>query len=301
MTEGIRFRFSRRDLLRMSAATVVSATAGTAFAPRARADDVVLSDREILAYLDDSAWVPDGRPNDRHIYIASAPWCPNCKVLYKRLRPHSGNGVQFRWLQGFSRDRTSELQNMAFAARRDPRDLGAIYGSGKMAGADQADARWVADWNDGVINALRHTMKGRLGRFPTPVTFWPTTSGLKAALGSGIDIDGVLKEVTARPEARDIVPAATRFPGTVASEKSISPTQLFASRGDVPLHAVPGTSAPVVWVLKARTGAQVGRVATTRDGRQWAFFGVWKSGSVLSGGWGPLDDLYLKGGRKAVL
>lgn len=301
LVAGTDLHVTRRRLLALSGATLAAAATGTTFAPPALAEDVVLSDQQMLSYLDNAAWVPDGPASERHVYVGSAPWCPNCKALHKRLRSYSGSGVQFRWIQGFSRDRTSERQNMAAAVRRDPNDLAALYGSGKMPGADGEDARWLANWNDGLINALRHTMKGRLGRYATPVVIWPTSGGLTAALGADVDVDGILQRVAARPDAKDIVPAATKFPGTVTGEKSIAPTALYASKRDVPLFAVPDASAPMVWRLAVRHGAKATRVATTRDRRRWAYFHLWTSGSFTSGGWANLDDLYLRGGRKAVL
>tara|TARA_E500000318_G_scaffold20324_1_gene20934 strand:- start:1028 stop:1927 length:900 start_codon:yes stop_codon:yes gene_type:complete len=288
---------SRRAFIALTGAALTTAI-GSGLPGTATAAAMAFQDQQMMSYLDQAAWVPQGTPNVRQIYIGSAPWCPACQALHRRLASYNGD-VQFRWIQAYARDTNNQAQNRSAAFWRVPDVLDAVYETGKIKPADSAEAQWMADWNEGVINALRNTIKARVGKYATPILFWETKGGIEVTFGAKADFDRIIQQIVARPQARDIVPAATLFPAKVLQDKAIQPTNLFASKGAVTLYAVPSRSAPALWRLDARTGAASNRIVTTRNGQQWAHFNLWKAGKVFTGGWASLEEVFLNGGRPA--
>lgn len=289
---------SRRRFLATSAAGICAASV---MAPLVARADTVLPTPAVLADLDNAAWVPDGRANDKQAYVIAAPWCPYCKALYDQVRPYTGQ-VQFRWIMAFAREPQHVRQNAIISYQRDPAALGHVYRSALAEQNLPPDAKWIAEWNEGVENAIRPTVISLLGRSATPKVFWmsKSTGGLIVINGAPKDLSSFLADVAPRPEATDIVPKATLIAGKVVSEKPIGNTMLFSRNGD-PLFAIPDPSAPVVWEFPRQNGGGASKLATTQDGQQWAFFSLWNAGNNQTGGWAPLSNLTLHDGRPAVL
>jgi len=58
----------------------------------------VRTDAELLAALDNSIWIADGKPAEKQIYVIAAPWCGHTQMLWKHTRKLSSQ-VQFRWIE----------------------------------------------------------------------------------------------------------------------------------------------------------------------------------------------------------
>lgn len=290
----------RRGLLSVGAIVALIATMAPPTPLMAAAEAPPLDQRQIASYLDNAAWVPDGPANQKHIYIVGAPWCPFCQALYRKSRSLVGK-LQFRWIMAGSHDAASAAQNEELATMRDPSFLNHIYLQGASAQSRPPTAKLVADWNDGVAREIEATAAslGAAGGQRTSSGF-PTICRKSASNGQWnchaglLDVTTILSDVAPRPEAKDVIPAATLIQSKIKSERTISSTAMYARYAGVVVYAAPDKSSPVRGILDKDDGYHRGvdMIAATQDGEQWACFSLNATGGAKFCFWVPLSDLY---------
>ena len=292
---------SRRQLMKVSGGLVLAASIPVFRGQAATPSEIMVDDATTLSYLDNAAWIPQGRPSDKQAYVVAAPWCPYCQALYKAAGTAKLD-VQLRWVMAYPRDAQSEAKNRYAAITRSTEALDHTYKTGAPLPNLPDDARWLAAWNDGVRLALQPRENARIagtgaGYGATPSVYWPTADGL--ALRTGFnpgDIQKLFQGIVARPEAKDIVPIATTFSGTVTAERQLS--MMLCTQKGTTLRAVPSLAAPAIQTLPPQSCLSGNKIAETSADGRWVYMPYAHEGQATIGGWAPLEAMVTQNGTR---
>lgn len=211
--------------------------AATAMVVAAMAQARTLPDaqgRQVLALLDDSMWIGDGRASDRHAYVIFSTACGWCRTLHADSRDRD-DGVQLRWLLlegvGNGAEYVAEQGTMAAVAR-------AFEG---QAPAPRSREQALARLN---VNAWVQQSIGGTLAFPTFV--YQGVSGVEVAVGMRSDLSALLTRVEPRPGTADH--ASTSLATLTRGGPAMAPASIrkFVNfeQDALAMHALPSTSTP---------------------------------------------------------
>jgi len=260
---------TRRQILPIAAAAVAlpslwrGAAAATGEAP-------------LVDSLFNLAWIADGSPWQKHLYVLFAPWCPYCKALFHDSRGLV-SGLQIRWIPAGSRDEKSRKYNVALARSRDVKVLNELFTTGAIADVTVPSFDSI-DLNEGVIFSQSQELDRLIGRsygFPTLV--YPGKDGIVAMSGAPDDVGTLLKDVVG--DGR-YPPDKSTAPGLLARPLTETPIEeslrAFAKDKSVAMRALPFADAPQVDDLGGTSYRALARMQTDA--------GTWIAVSYLTNG-----------------
>jgi len=249
---------TRRDLLPMAAAALVlSGEPGTAGAAL---------DPPVTDALYNLAWIPDGTPWQKHIYIISAPWCPVCKRFFNETRDLV-SGVQLRWIPAGTFDGKWRVYNAVLARSRDIRRLTELYTTGGIADAHATQFDSI-DLNEGVIFTQSEELERLLGEhwgFPTLV--YRTGDGTGAFTGIPNDIAKLVETVVSDETQPPDGSKGSEMLRRTLVQTPIAEHQSAFAKGEVPMFALPFSDAPQVFAMQDNTDRQAFAEYQTDAGR----------------------------------
>ncbi|TWB25720.1 thioredoxin domain-containing protein [Nitrospirillum bahiense] len=254
---------------------------------------------ELLALLDDAAWVPVGPDNAKHVYVLGAPWCPHCKNLYFEAKKVE-KLIQFRWVPGFTNSTWAQQVNQLTAGTRDARILDLIYSKQRPTDLIPQGASWAVRWNEDIIDVVEF---GKPDAGATPVIYIPLGSELRRIPGeqTAADFMKLAASISPRPAATTIVPKAGTVAGTIAKSWEISRSLNLTPASDtaaVPMRVAPTADAPVFFNLPPDKGLDVKAAAITTDGGRWVYLPLYGDGFAERGGWCRAEQVYVNDGNK---
>ncbi|TWB10078.1 hypothetical protein FBZ89_13615 [Nitrospirillum amazonense] len=254
---------------------------------------------ELLALLDDTAWVPVGPQNARHVYVLGAPWCPHCKNLYFEAKKVE-QLIQFRWVPGFTNSMWAQQVNQLTAGTRDARILEQVYSKQRLADEIPQGADWALKWNEDIINIVE---LGKPEAGVTPVIYIPLGAEFRRIAGeqSAADFMNLAPNIAPRPASMVITPRASMVAGLVSKswvvDRSLSLTPV-SDTTPVPMRVAPLADAPIFFNLPADKALNVKAALITLNGERWVYLPLLGDGFSERGGWCPADQLCVNDGNK---
>ncbi|MDE1150298.1 MAG: thioredoxin fold domain-containing protein [Azospirillaceae bacterium] len=292
----------RRQFITASAAAV--GLAAISHAMPAKADTIIAPEKPrtreaLLALLDDTAWVPIGPDNEKHIYVLGAPWCPHCKNLYFEAKKIE-KAVQFRWVPGFTNSTWAQQVNLLTAGTRDANVLDQIYNKIRPADLIPQGANWALKWNEDVVDLVE---LGQPGAGATPVIYIPLGSELRRMTGeeTAANFMKLASSIARRPASMSITPKASAVAGTISKSWEISRSLSLTPVSDtvpLPVRVAPTLDAPVFFNLPSDKALDVKGAAITANGEKWVYLSLSGTGFLERGGWCAADQVYVNDGNK---
>jgi hypothetical protein len=238
-------------------------TGTSAFAQVPSSRDAVAA--ELMAALDNSVWIQDGKPSDRQIYVIAGPCCGYSQRLYQETRQLTGS-VQFRWVMmaAGGPNCTNYVADSAL-----PDTSGALvrmYETLKPARPAPLALRDNAvRWNDTVqsiaIKLLDLSYPGNGNRIDYPTVVWQGKEGIHIARRPA-GMGPILASVVARPEATAVIPASRELVNAAFQTEPIARAFYYAKSDGIAIRAFPDQRAPVAVRLQINHGFPGTRRAT---------------------------------------
>lgn len=251
-----------------------------------------LSMDQVVDQLSNLNWIPDGKENDKIVYVFAAPWCPVCHEFYKETRTLSQK-VQFRWLMAGSKDSESMRQNQILALSRDPTKLNELFQSGDVKGQTSLQAEMASSAIITTRHALIKPINSNLGQvagFPVMVYYtsassnsagnWRVRSGLPA------DLTQIIDRVEPRPSLKSITPLCDKF--TRNPLKVIdTPQKPYTPKTKIYIYSYPSTKSLRLVSLTPDFAVDAKRTVELEDGTRWIQIELYGPGL---GGWAREQD-----------
>lgn len=242
----------------------------------------VKTEAELLAALDNSLWVADGKPAEKQIYVLAAPWCGHSQSLYKLSRKMTSQ-VQFRWIETAPRSIEDEDNVADAAVRQNATVLDRMYE--KTVDPPHAEAQLrnnAVRYNTGVDFATGDMIDDLMkvqepehgGEHGVPTLIWLSKDGVRVFSGEPERLDTIVKSVVARPQAANISPAGRKFLSADYHFESIPAKDFFAKADGTKLFSFPDSSSQVVLYLAKNIG-RTGNRRVTVGGETWIELTVW--------------------------
>jgi hypothetical protein len=217
---------------------------------------------EFLAALDNSLWVPDGRPSDKQIYIIAGPCCGYSRALYRETRNVAG--VQMRWVEESPTPNEKCLSYLGeIASRGDSGVLLEMYETLSEAQPAPFLSRDNANrWNDGVIGAV-YDMVNALNpehpnQFQYPTVVWLSKEGVRVAVRPK-NIEAILASVIPRPDATNLTSRGRSFVSASYQYQTFPQRVFLAKYEGVALYTFPDPNSQLVYRLQKDLGYYGGR------------------------------------------
>jgi hypothetical protein len=212
----------------------------------------VKSPAALLAALDDSPWIADGKPNDKQIYVIAGPCCGYSQALYEKSRELTSS-VQFRWIEMAPTNKAKCLGYLGQSAgSRDNSILEDMYRT--MAQPTPVSAsvhdnaiRLSIALEKAVIPIILYLDPEHHTSLNYPTVVWLSKDGVRVAQRPA-DISSILESVVARADA-PLAPSAQNYLTMQYRFEPVSPKFFVARENGVRMYAVPDTRSQAVYAL----------------------------------------------------
>jgi hypothetical protein len=239
----------------------------------------VTDESSVLTVLDNSVWVPYGKPSNKQIYVVAAPCCAFSSEFW-RVSHRYENQVQFRWVEMPDPIENQKCLNLlgVTATSTDAASLAQMYEDDKGPVSVSTLVRDnVVRWNRAVEVAINGVRKKwdheHPGEVLYPELIWLARDGIKLLVRPNLSqLQSIIDSVVERPEAASVQPSSREFVNFRFSVQPTSPNAYYANEDDVKYFALPDVHSQPLFALPKNHGGSRAIGEVTVDGERWFEF-----------------------------